>query len=86
MSTNESMDQVRLRAGFKIGQIASDIMKIAEWMTPDDAGYVSHRDAVDVTAVVVKSILNALVADNKAGIQVQYYRDAFVESLDHILR
>lgn len=67
----------------KLRQIANDIFNVAESLSPIQDGTLLHTDAVDVTAVIVKSVLIALVQDNPSA-NLLDYRNAFVEKLDHL--
>lgn len=79
MTTVDDVQQsaVRLR------KIASDILDVAESISIDE-GYISHFDTINITAVVVRGVLMALVANNNKNFPISYYRNAFMESLDHV--
>lgn len=68
----------------KLRQIASDILDVAEMISPIRDGSLSHGDALSATAVVVKGVLTALVGNNPNGDMTQY-RNAFIAKLDAIL-
>lgn len=73
-------------AAMKIRQIASDILTVAESMSPERDGSLHHEDAIRVAAVTVKGVLAALAANNKdPEIGIENYRHAFVDMLDVIL-
>lgn len=67
----------------KLRQIASDILTVAESLSPIRDGCLSHDDAISVAAVVAKCVLTALVENNPNGDMMQY-RNAFVAKLDAI--
>lgn len=68
---------------FKLRYIANEIFNIAESLSPVQDGTLLHTDAIDVTAVVAKSVLAALVQDNPKATMLDY-RNSFVQKLDHL--